>query len=86
MPSISLDTKIANYVTQLNPKQKKAVLTVVKTFAEETREDETLWTSPAFMKELDLRIAELESGSVKGRTWDQVKKFARNSTANKNDV
>jgi hypothetical protein len=83
MPSISLDTKIANYVTQLNPKQKKAVLTVVKTFVEETGEGEASWTSPAFIKELDLRIAELESGSVKGRTWEQVKKAARNSM-NKN--
>lgn len=84
MPSISLDTKIANYVTQLNLKQKKAVLTVVKTFAEETSEDEISWTSPAFIKELDLRITELESGSVKGRTWEQVKNAARNSTSDKN--
>lgn len=48
MPSVSLDVKIANYVTQLNPKQKQAVLTVVKTFAEETTENEVSWTSPDF--------------------------------------
>ncbi|MDB5205750.1 MAG: hypothetical protein JWR72_825, partial [Flavisolibacter sp.] len=54
-----------------------------KTFVEETGEGEASWTSPAFIKELDLRIAELESGSVKGRTWEQVKKAARNSM-NKN--
>ena len=86
MPSISLDTKIASYVTRLSPKQKKAVLTVVKTFAEETGEDDNPWASPAFMEDLDLRIAELESGNVKGRTWDQVKKAARNSTAGKDGV
>ena len=78
MPAISLDAKIANYVTQLNSKQKQAVLAVVKTFAEETRE-EVSWSSPAFLKELDSRLAELKSGSVKGRTWDQVKKSARAS-------
>ncbi len=74
----SLDKKIANYVGQLNIKQKKVVLSVAKAFAEEgTNED--LWEDEDFVKELDRRTQELESGKVKGYSWDEVKKITRQS-------
>ncbi len=74
-----LDRQISNYLTQLNSRQKKAVLTVVKTFAEEQDQDVSLWNDAGFVAEMDRRMAELESGKLKGYTWDEVKERARNS-------
>jgi len=74
----SLDKKIATYVEQLNTRQKKAVLSVVKAFAEEDIDDD-IWEDKAFIKELDKRTKELESGKVKGYSWDEVKKITRKS-------
>jgi putative addiction module component (TIGR02574 family) len=73
-----LDRQISNYLTQLNSRQKKAVLTVVKTFAEEQDQESSPWKDVRFVAEMDRRMAELESGKVKGYTWDEVKQRARN--------
>jgi putative addiction module component (TIGR02574 family) len=74
-----LDRQISNYLTQLNSRQKRAVLTVVKTFAEEQDQEFSPWKDAGFVAEMDRRMAELESGKVKGYTWDEVKQRARNS-------
>ena len=50
--SVSLDKRINSYLEQLNDKQKKAVLTVVKTFAEE-QEHEFEEYSDELKEELD---------------------------------
>lgn len=76
MTASTLDKQINNYLSQLNPKQKKAVLTVVKTFAEE---HENLLGVPTFVDEMNRRSEELESGKIKGTTWEEVKKKAENS-------
>jgi putative addiction module component (TIGR02574 family) len=70
-----LDKQINDYLTQLNNKQKKAVLTVVKTFAEE-QEDE-IWEDSAFITELDRRTAEYESGKAKVLTLDELEARVR---------
>lgn len=72
----TLKKQIQNYLSELNPKQKKAVLTVVKAFADE---QESLLDTPSFAEEMDRRIEELENGKVKGWTWEEVKKTARDS-------
>ena len=72
----SLDKKIANYVEQLNIKQKEAVLSVAKAFAEEGANDD-IWEDEDFVKEMDRRMKELESG--KGYSWDEVEKITRQS-------
>jgi hypothetical protein len=73
-----LDKKIANYVGQLNTKQKKVVLSVAKAFVEEGIEHD-IWEDEGFVKEMDRRTQELESGKVKGYSWDEVKKITRQS-------
>ncbi len=61
MESSSIVKQINSYLPQLSVKQKKAVLTVVKTFAEnETRED----YSDDFKKELDSRYEEYLNGGI----------------------
>lgn len=74
-----LDKQISNYLTQLNSRQKKAVLTVVKTFAEEQDHESSRWKDAGFVAEMDRRMTELESGKVKGYSWDEVRQRARNS-------
>ena len=76
MSTASIDKKIANYVEQLNTKQKKVLLSVAKAFAEE---DNDIWEDENFIKELDRRTKDLESGKVKGYSWDEVKKITRRS-------
>lgn len=58
-----LDKEINQYLSRLTSRQKRTVLTVVKTFAEE--EDENLWEDKEFVSMLDNRMNEYESGKIK---------------------
>ncbi len=78
----SLDKKITAYLTQLTTPQKKTLLTVAKTFAEEQQEDER-WDGPAFIAEIDKRFVEYESGKIKGVTLDELEAKARQTYKNK---
>ena len=74
-----LDKQINEYLIQLNDKQKKAVLTVVKTFAEEQESD--LWEDSAFIAELDRRTAEYENGKAKVLTLDELETRVRKANS-----
>ena len=63
MTGATLDKQIHKHLSKLSPKQKKAVLTVVKAFADEQG---SLLDTPSFAEEMDRRIEELENGKVKG--------------------
>lgn len=71
-----LDKQINNYLTQLNIRQKQAVLTVVEAFATE-QEDTDIWKDKAFLAEMDRRLDEYESGKAKVITWDELKARVR---------
>ena len=72
----TIDKQINNYLVQLNTKEKEAVLSVVKTFAENRQKDD-LWSDKDFIAELDRRTAEYESGKAKVLTVDQLETGAR---------
>ena len=55
MEATSIEKQINNYLPQLTVKQKKAILTVVKTFADDENTNEY---SNEFKKELDSRYEE----------------------------
>ncbi len=59
MEAASIEKQINNYLPQLTAKQKKAVLTVVKTFAEDEYLNDY---SSNFKKELDSRYEEYLNG------------------------
>lgn len=65
--------EITHYLGQLNTEQQKAVLGVVKTFAQE----DPWWNDKSYMTEMDRRFSELESGKVKGLTLDELEAGAR---------
>lgn len=67
--------EITDYLGQLNTEQQKAVLVVVKTFAQE----ETWWSDKEYIVEMDRRFAELESGQEKGITLNELEAGARRS-------
>jgi len=65
----AIDKQISNYMLQLNPVQKKAVLGIVKAFAAEHEN--------SLDKEIERRFAEMENGSVKGYSLDETEARAR---------
>ncbi|NML21834.1 hypothetical protein HHL16_13165 [Pseudoflavitalea sp. G-6-1-2] len=67
--------EINDYLTQLNENQKKAVLTVVKTFA--TENDNDVWEDEEFIAELDRRTKEYETGNAKVLTLEQLESKVR---------
>ena len=71
-----LDKQISDYLIQLSPRQKKAVLTVVETFVKEQGNDD-IWEDKAFIAELDRRTAEYERGKAKALTLDQLEARVR---------
>ncbi len=73
-----LDKEIHHYLALLTDRQKEAVLTVVKTFAEEGEIDDH-WQDESFVAELDRRTAEYESGKAKVYTLDELEAGARES-------
>ncbi len=66
-----VDKQIIDYLGQLNLVQKKAVLNIIKAFTMEDTGDDN------FDKEMNRRIAEYESGSVKTYTWEESIAHAR---------
>ena len=66
-----VDKQITEYLMQLNLRQKKAVLTVVETFAKE-RVVSDIWEDKTFLAELDRRTSEYEGGKAKVLTLDQL--------------
>jgi uncharacterized protein YdaU (DUF1376 family) len=71
-----IEKKITAYLGRLTSKQKKAVLTIVKTFAEE-QEDSNAWNDKEFVEEMDKRFKEYETGEVKGYTLAEIEASAR---------
>ena len=65
----SIDKKIVTLLNTLNIQQKKAVLTVVKTFAQEKPSE---WQEEDYMKEMNSRFSDYETGKVKGFTIQET--------------
>lgn len=55
----SIDQQINSYLEQLNTRQKRAILTIAKTFAQD---QEAAGYSDTFKRELDRRYAEYQNG------------------------
>ena len=71
MRTAAIDKQINTYLGQLNPKEKQAVLSVVRTFVE-NKQDDRFHEDKKFIAELDRRTAEYESGNAKALTLDQL--------------
>lgn len=74
MSAVSIREKLYDYIRFADEKKVKAIYTMVEG---EISEELNLWDDPAFLNELDQRLAEYESGKVKGSTWAEVKAKAQ---------
>ena len=70
-----LDKEINHYLPRLTSRQKRTVLTVVKTFVEE--DEENLWKDKKFVSMLDNRTREYESGKIKTLSLKQLEAGAK---------
>lgn len=70
MSAVTIREKLYDYIRFADEKKVKAIYTMVEG---EIIEELNLWEDPAFMNELDQRLAEYESGNVKGSIWTEVK-------------
>ncbi len=72
----NLDKQISHYLSSLSEKKKKAVLTVVKTFAEEQEQD--LWNELPDEIKASVLIGLEESKTGDGKTHSQMmKKYSK---------
>lgn len=77
----AIEKQINDYLTQLTIKQKKAILNVVKTFAEE--KEEVAWVDEEYIKEMNKRLKEMKTGKVKGYTLEETEERARQAYKSK---
>lgn len=75
----SIDKEIAHHLNFLSMEQKKAVLGIVKIFA---KEEDSWWNNKSYLKEMDRRAEELESGKVKGISLEELEKRVKESYKN----
>lgn len=72
MKENTVDKKIISYLPYLSDKEKKAVLSVMKTFAED--EKGGIEFSEELIEELDRRWLEYKNGKGKSYSWEDLKK------------
>ena len=65
----NIDKKIITLLPSLSPQQKKAILTVVKTFVDERTE---AWDEDAYKEEMERRCADYENGNEKTFTIQET--------------
>ncbi len=74
MKTEEIKQKLLEYIKQATPEQLEEMLSFVE--EEETEYDvETAsapWDDEEFVKEMDRRVEEIESGKVKGIPWEEV--------------
>lgn len=73
MRTSEIRQKLFEYIRVADDKKVKAIYTMIES---EIQEDEDIWTDE-FLNELNKRTAELESGKVKGHSWEEVKARAK---------
>ncbi|HTI60622.1 addiction module protein [Mucilaginibacter sp.] len=70
MTTAKIRERLTEYIRFADDKKVQAIYTMVE---DELIEQLDLWKDKDFIEELDRRIEELESGKIKGSTWEQVK-------------
>ncbi|MCI0750736.1 MAG: hypothetical protein L0Y35_02765 [Flammeovirgaceae bacterium] len=71
--------KLHHYIETAKDKKVKAIFAMVE---EEIEKSEGIWTDD-FLKELNRRKSDFETGNTPGRSWHEVKKTAKKSLRSK---
>lgn len=64
--------QLHKYIDQADDKKIQAIYTMVEDDIHHT----DVWNDESFVYELEKRVAEIESGEVKGHTWEEVQALA----------
>ncbi len=86
MKKKKLKEKLHEYIENAKGKQLKNILSMVEEESEiyEVKKKRDHWDDPEFVKEMDRRVEEFESGKDKGVPWEQVHAEALERIKNKN--
>jgi hypothetical protein len=68
MSTAEIRQKLHSYIDHAEDKKVKAFYTILQ---EEIKPND-IWSDESFVKDLENRVAEIESGRVKGYTWEEV--------------
>jgi putative addiction module component (TIGR02574 family) len=79
MSTIAIRQKLHHYIETAKDKKVKAIFAMVE---DDMEEGSIVWTDE-FITELNQRAVDFEKGKVKGRTWEEVKKRARQLSKSK---
>ncbi len=78
METQEIRKKLQNYIESAEEEKIKAIYTVLENDINAVYDH---WDDPEFVAEMDSRVRELESGEVKGSTWQEIKQRALQSIA-----
>jgi len=70
MSTAAIRERLFEYIRFADDKKVRAIYTMVE---DDIIERLDLWEDKGFLKELDRRIQEIETGKITGSTWEQVK-------------
>jgi hypothetical protein len=79
MSILAIRQKLHHYIETAKDKKVKAIFAMVE---DDLEDGSIIWTDE-FVNELNQRIIDFEKGKVKGRTWLEVKKKARQLSKSK---
>lgn len=74
MSIATIRERLYEYIRFADEKKVKAIYTMVE---DEITEELNLWEDKVFLKELERRLSEYESGQIKGSAWGEVKNKAQ---------
>ncbi|EOR96540.1 hypothetical protein ADIARSV_0269 [Arcticibacter svalbardensis MN12-7] len=74
MATTTIRDRLYDYIRYADDKKVKAIYTMVE---DEINEQIDPWEDKEFLKEIDLRLNEFESGNIKTSTWEEVKQKAK---------
>lgn len=70
MSTATIRDRLFEYIRFAHDKKVRAIYTIVESDIIERLD---LWDDKDFLKELDRRIEDIETGKVTGSTWEEVK-------------
>ncbi|MBX2904958.1 MAG: hypothetical protein KF744_02910 [Taibaiella sp.] len=84
MTATAIRKTLHSYLEIADDKKIKAIYTLLeREIAESATEAGDHWESPEFIAEMNRRVADMQSGKDKGRSWDDVKRELKRKTTSR---
>ena len=77
MTASAIRTQLHNYLDVANDKKVKAIYALLEEDIVDKTGGGDHWNDPKFVAEMNRRASEMESGKVKGSTWEEVQARVR---------